>query len=450
MSRFNPLCLPRSACIFPASLLFSLALLCGAPRAPLRPSFPGATLRVKVMSYNVLQFPPNLGDNDEAERLQRIVNVPSLLRPLPDIFAVQELMNQESWEFFQRNIKPLFPYHTKCLASECPPTGWDSHTGPCNQGLLTANGGISIASRHPIAEAHSLVFSTFAGLDALGNKGAVLARIMFPDDRLPAGAVKGYEEKRRPVWVVSLHLQSDQGPISCKAAREAEMTEIKEWINAGIASGKFKINAEDPVIFAGDFNIEYREKIEDFKSLLKVGKLKVDFSLADFAMGSYSTTTNLLAKLGTVDSNMPFDMTKMTGLLMRKGFGRLLIGCQDPRAHPLYSLAAFLQVLKTFDWEGTTDMSKLGCYSNAMKALQHGPVDAGALAKRQMQNDLIDYIGWREDFLQPVATLPVTVLDVKSQEDMHWDKMAKYFPETKGKYRDISDHYPVYAEFYFE
>ena len=95
-------------------------------------------------------------------------------------------------------------------------------------------------------------------------------------------------------------------------------------------------------------------------------------------------------------------------------------------------------------------VSKLGCYSNAMKALQHGPVDAGALAKRQMQDDLIDYIGWREDFLQPVATLPVTVLDVKSQEDMHWDKMAKYFPETKGKYRDISDHYPVYAEFHFE
>ena len=66
------------------------------------------------------------------------------------------------------------------------------------------------------------------------------------------------------------------------------------------------------------------------------------------------------------------------------------------------------------------------------------------------RKDHLDYIGWRKDFLQPVVSSPLTVLPIKFLDKMHWDKMATNFPETKGNYRDISDHYPVYAELVFE
>ena len=95
-------------------------------------------------------------------------------------------------------------------------------------------------------------------------------------------------------------------------------------------------------------------------------------------------------------------------------------------------------------------VSKLGCVSNALKVFTPGSVDATTLAKLLEQDYLIDYVGWRKDFLQPVATSHLTVLPVKSLQQMHWDRMAESFPETKGKYNDISDHYPVYAEFLFD
>ena len=71
-----------------------------------------------------------------------------------------------------------------------------------------------------------------------------------------------YEVRRRSVWVVGLHLQADEGLISGEKTREAQMAEIEQWINAGITSGKFKIDAGDPVIFAGDFNVKFIEEPE--------------------------------------------------------------------------------------------------------------------------------------------------------------------------------------------
>ena len=84
-----------------------------------------------------------------------------------------------------------------------------------------------------------------------------------------------------------------------------------------------------------------------------------------------------------------------------------------------------------------------------MKLLQPVPPDVETLAKLLDSDYVIDYVGWREDFLQPVATSPMTVLEVRSLQEMHWDKMNEIFPEAGGKYRDISDHCPVYAEFLF-
>ena len=119
-----------------AFLLLCLSTSCGATFAPSMLDSPSATLHVKVMSYNVLQFPPTLGHNDEVQRLQQLVhfiNSAKRHERVPDVIAVQELWSEESRDFLERNIKSLFPYNTKVLASECPPTGWDSHTGPCSQ-----------------------------------------------------------------------------------------------------------------------------------------------------------------------------------------------------------------------------------------------------------------------------------------------------------------------------
>ena len=72
-------------------------------------------------------------------------------------------------------------------------------------------------------------------------------------------------------------------------------------------------------------------------------------------------------------------------------------------------------------------------------------------------DDVIDYVGCRRDFRQPIFAPAQKVLPVKAQRAWYWEyikNVQNKLPNEgrvgkKGYYNDISDHYPVVADFFF-
>jgi len=253
----------------------------------------------------------------------------------------------------------------------------------------------------------------------------------------------------RSVWVVGTHLQADQlgfngTVISGEEARKAQMGEINGWIWARVLAGKFKIDIGDPLIFAGDFNVKFREENEAFEQLLNTGDVRVPMTISDYTLGSFSPKTNLMAKMVVADPDVPINMTNVVSLLTDVGFPISPSHICDDDRTPEESLTEFLRLLKIYDWEKRPSVGYISCFKKAMLILQ---TDGSPLLE---EDYLIDYIGWHEDFLQPLAAAPLVVVEAKSTPKMHWEQMAKTLPATKGIYYDYSDHYPVFAEFYFK
>lgn len=252
-------------------------------------------------------------------------------------------------------------------------------------------------SRHPIAEVHGLVFNNKAKgtWDQLSNKGAVLAKIMVPeagqnedsaDDPSETTSTNSRTVRRRPVWVMGTHLQADEGATFGGAIREKQAAEFTAWLDAGIHGGGggerlFNISSEDPVIIAGDLNVEFRGKPEAYRKMKELTKISVNFTSvdADKSVGSFSAKTNWLAK------------------------------------------ADYFSHSSILDYD-----------------------------------DFLDYIGFRRDCRHPVFAPSQMVLPLKAQNAWYWGYMKGWWdlPEkgwtwNNGFYNDISDHYPLMADFYF-
>ena len=79
----------------------------------------------------------------------------------------------------------------------------------CHEGLLILTGGVVIFSKYPIVETHELLFkdSAVGTIDNLSNKGALMAKVMVPDDR--QGDRKGGEDTVGRNGVKSAHFLID-------------------------------------------------------------------------------------------------------------------------------------------------------------------------------------------------------------------------------------------------
>ena len=71
-------------------------------------------------------------------------------------------------------------------------------------------------------------------------------------------------------------------------------------------------------------------------------------------------------------------------------------------------------------------------------------------------DDILDYIGFRRDFRRPIFAPAQRVLPVKAKQAWFWGYMKGWWnlPDkgwtwNNGYYNDISDHYPVMADFFF-
>jgi len=141
----------------------------------------------------------------------------------------------------RNRLKDVWPHQTPLVGQYCKTSaGWTSVNGNCSGSPFVVNGGVTVLSKAPVTEQHQLVFrNSYSGTaDYLSNKGAALARLV----------VNG-----KPLWIAGTHMQADEGPETLPKAhdiRMAQLGEIRDLVT------KYAPAAE-PVVVAGDLNIEY-------------------------------------------------------------------------------------------------------------------------------------------------------------------------------------------------
>ena len=91
-------------------------------------------------------------------------------------------------------------------------------------------------------------------------------------------------------------------------------------------------------------------------------------------------------------------------------------------------------------------LSRGGSYSTKTNVMAYAR--SASAAKPFEYDDILDYVGYRRDFRRPTR-MKQRVMLLKAEKPWSWDKLKIPGINPNGIYNDISDHYPVVADFYF-
>ena len=156
------------------------------------------------------------------------------------------------------------------------------------------DGGVFIASRHPIVETDTMVYGACDGAfgDCLANKGAVYAKIS-----------KG--GKLHHVFGTHLQAENNKGAVK---ARLIQMIELGAFVVSKAATASVD---KEPVIIAGDMNIDPTINASEYKSMLgilavrepKLGSIGPSFDPTKNDLAEYRYEGEAAATLDYVMSN---------------------------------------------------------------------------------------------------------------------------------------------------
>ena len=124
-----------------------------------------------------------------------------------------------------------------------------NHESPSPNPLLGhfTDGGLLILSKYPIIEADSITYSSSTGPDKLSSKGSIYVKI----------EIKGFI-----LHVFTTHMQSSYPTkdyseyIRYRLIRRLQLQELKNFIDLKT------LMKYEPVVIAGDFNVDGRENIK--------------------------------------------------------------------------------------------------------------------------------------------------------------------------------------------
>lgn len=188
-----------------------------------------------LLTFNIKQFPVLSYVDTSRRRASAAADL--VLRVDPDVVVLNEAMGMTPAVLVRR----LRTYGY--LAT--PPSGswrgrgrWDSREGRWHPLSGFVGGGVTVLSRRPLLSGHEHIYRTYQRKtqDALAHKGVVLVRI--------AGATTRY-------WLAATHLQADEPGTrpATDHVRTAQLRELREFVTRIVP-------AADPVLLAGDLNIE--------------------------------------------------------------------------------------------------------------------------------------------------------------------------------------------------
>ncbi|WP_030987607.1 sphingomyelin phosphodiesterase [Streptomyces sp. NRRL S-1813] len=220
------------------ALLVVSAVLAGVTSVPARAVAPGSEAtgsvpQLKALTTNTMLLPSFITDGwAQDERGALIGSAPYVAGN--DVVVFQELFDNSASDILMARLKG-YPYRTPVVGRSTD--GWHQTLGDYSS-LPYEDGGVAIASRWPITRQIQYIYDDACGADSLSEKGFAYARLN----------VNG-----APVHVLGTHLQAnDDGCDDGEAARTrtSQLKEMRHFVDG------LKIPAGEPVIFAGDMNID--------------------------------------------------------------------------------------------------------------------------------------------------------------------------------------------------
>ncbi|WP_163834797.1 sphingomyelin phosphodiesterase [Spartinivicinus ruber] len=226
--------------------------------------------QLQVMAYNIMQLGKIAGDWDQTNRLNQLGETIRQLESLPDVIVFNEVFTDKAADVLHQ-LADLYPYQTPNVGQDCSGNGWDSLSGDCSNSLLVIRGGVMLLSRYPIVEQHALVFtaSQFGSWDYQSNKGAAYIKI---------------ERNGQYFHVLGTHLQAahDDSEKS-HPFRMQQLIELRQWTDS------FGISRSEPVIVAGDMNVEFGRS-DHIQDMLRSCQCELTYQPG--TVMSYSAPTN--------------------------------------------------------------------------------------------------------------------------------------------------------------
>ncbi len=218
---------------------------------------------LSVLAYNVYLLPshvravPFLGERFALGQEERAARIAPFLAPY-DAIILSEAYDDDSRATLLEGLRAQgFDHMTRILGSACraasrcekgivydqPLAEGDAPRGGEGDTWFGEDGGVLIASRHPIGAARELVYAACVERDCDAAKGFVYARI-------DKGSARYH--------VIGTHAQFGWGSEQ-RAAKAAQFRALRRFIE-----GESGIPRTEPVIVGGDFNVLRHE----FESLL--------------------------------------------------------------------------------------------------------------------------------------------------------------------------------------
>lgn len=195
-------------------------------------------LELKVLAYNLYLRPSILFRDMQGLRAKLI---PSAIGNEHDVVVFSEAFDNEAREQLTQKMRSQgYNYYTAVLGS----SGSD-----CKGPRFNINGGVIIFSKwnfDPSFPSTCRLYESECGADALVSKGYYKVAIRKEGTR---------------IHIIGTHLQANHEAIS-EAIRIKQLRQIREFADqAGIPP-------EEPLIFAGDFNVDKINKPEEYQRML--------------------------------------------------------------------------------------------------------------------------------------------------------------------------------------
>lgn len=254
------------------------------------------TESLKVMSYNVYQVPSIMTQYKSRERAAALYTyITTLGVNSPDVLVIEEGFNTNFGNEFLAKIRTLYPYATPLLGLYCGPGGgttlypndWNSYSGSCGSSIFYVNGGTIILSKYPILAKHQLVYvNKINSLEGNSNRGVAYAVI---------------NKNGKKFHVFGTHTASEQPGYPGRTTRERQFAEMRAFKNS------FNIPVSEPVIYAGDMNVEYTLTSE-YQGMKNILNATVDYYFNPLTMrGTYSNQNTVMQYQGYTNYNDTLD-----------------------------------------------------------------------------------------------------------------------------------------------
>lgn len=215
---------------------------------------------VKFLSLNIFLNPPGVRSNKSDHKDDRLAYFCEYILPAYDVICLQEC-----FAYGTRRREKILQQAQACGFKSwvCSPA---STYSPNDIGKI--DGGLVILSKHSIVRSSRVTFDKGVGADRFVSKGALYAQIAVP-------TMSG--EKYLHVFNTNLQCSyeaahySVYSPLeSTMMTREKQLKSLKQFIDSQVilnvtqhVSGEEQQTTHDPIIVAGDFNVNGRGSYRD-------------------------------------------------------------------------------------------------------------------------------------------------------------------------------------------